>query len=174
MKTYLPIGAAAAALAVVGLLLLLHPGGDHSRPTSHPTSSAPPTPSSSSSPSTPPVTPNLGGGGEPLPEQVAAQRKIVAGFARVFTSTVSQQQWIEDLKPYVTTELLDGFRHTDPRVRPVGQVAKIRYAEPAGVFRVDYRGGEPILIRLVQAGTSWSISSVDPVPPPPPPSGDDL
>lgn len=171
MKTYLPIGAAAAALAVVGLLLLFHPGGGHSRPTSQPTSSAP---SSAPSPSTTPVTPNLGGGEEPLPAQVAAQRKIVAGFARAFTSTVSQQQWIEDLKPYVTPELLEGFRHTDPRVRPVGQVEKIRYAEPAGVFRVDYRGGEPILIRLVQDGTSWSITSVDPVPPPPPPSGDDL
>lgn len=170
MKTYLPLGAAAAALAVVGLLLLFHPGG--SQPTSHPTSSS--TTPSTPSPSTAPVTPNLGGGGEPLPEQVAAQRKIVTGFAQVFTSTVSQQQWIEDLKPYVTDELLEGFRHTDPRVRPVGQVEKIRYAEPAGVFRVDYRGGQPILIRLVQAGTSWSITSVDPVPPPSPPTGNDL
>lgn len=171
MKTYLPLGAAAAALAVVGLLLLFHPGGG-SQPTSHPTSSS--TTPSTPSPSTAPVTPNLGGGGEPLPEQVAAQRKIVTGFAQVFTSTVSQQQWIEDLKPYVTDELLEGFRHTDPRVRPVGQVEKIRYAEPAGVFRVDYRGGQPILIRLVQAGTSWSITSVDPVPPPSPPTGNDL
>lgn len=173
MKTYLPIGAAAAALAVVGLLLLFHPGGG-SQPSSHPTSSATPTASSSPSPSTAPVTPNLGGGGEPLPAQIAAQHKIVASFAKVFTSTVSQQQWIEDLKPYVTPELLEGFRHTDPRVRPVGQVEKIRYAEPAGVFRVDYRGGQPILIQLVQTGTSWSITSVDPVPPPSPPTGNDL
>lgn len=174
MKTYLPLGAAAATLALVGLLLLLHPGGGDTQPTGHPTPSPSASGSSSSTSTKPPVTPNLGGGGEPLPAQVAAERQIVAGFAHAFTSTVPQQQWIEALKPYVTAELLEGFRHTDPRVRPTGQVAKISYAEPAGVFRVDYTGGDPILIQLVQAGTSWSISGVDPVPPPPPPTGNDL
>ena len=172
MKTYLPLGA--AALALVGLLLLLHPGGGDTQPAGHLASTQTVGEPSPSTGLQTPVTPNLGGGGEPLPAQVAGQRKIVAGFAHAFTSTVPQQQWIEALKPYVTAELLEGFRHTDPRVRPTGQVAKISYAEPAGVFRVDYTDGDPILIHLGQAGTSWSISGVDPVPPPPPPTGNDL
>lgn len=94
------------------------------------------------------------------------QKKIVKAFAAAFSAAGSQQTWLAGLKPYVSAELLEGFRYTDPRRRTTGQPVEITDQSGADTvrFEITYTGGEAIACTLTEdpAGV-WTIDSIEPV-----------
>lgn len=177
------LAGAAAVLALVGVTLLIAPPAEPDRRSRPDTATAPvtsPSPSTDSDTATDPSTdtpPTGGGSAKPdivmTPEQKRQQR-VVTAFAKAFTATGPQQQWLNRLRPNVSAELLEGLRYTDPRQRATGTLVSVTATPQPGQFVVDYRGGQPLNVTVTPRGDSWQVETVTPVPPPPAPSGTDL
>lgn len=173
----------AAVLALVGVTLLIAPPAEPDRQSGADTAMAPatsPSPSTDSDTATDPSTdtpPATSGSATPdtvlTPEQKQQQR-VVAAFAKAFTATGPQRQWLNGLRPFVTADLLEGLRYTDPRQRATGTLVSVTATPQPGQFVVAYRGGQPLNVTVTPKATSWQVETVTPVPPPPAPSGTDL
>lgn len=161
--------AAAIALAVLGLVLMLAPGTDQG-------SFPAPTVAAPSATADPDVDePSLAADphdGDPdhdhgEPSVLREQHRVVAAFARAFTSTGPQKAWLADLKPYVTADLYQGLTNTDPTRRPIGRVKRVTaIAEPTGLFTVLYDNGSEIQCTLTESSGGWLVSQVEPIRPP--------
>lgn len=174
------LAGAAAVLALVGVTLLVAPPAEPDRQSRTDTATVPsasagsdaPTDSSTATPA--PTRTETAGPDTVLTPEQNQQRRVVTAFARAFTATGPQQRWLSGLRPFVTAELLEGLRYTDPRQRAAGTFAGAAATAQAGQFVVDYRGGQPLNVTVTRHGTSWRVDAVAPVPPPPAPSGTDL
>jgi hypothetical protein len=173
-----PLIAVAAVLVAAGLALIFWPAGTGLGPTSTssptpPASNSPPPPLASSSSATIGTSPAVDQD-HADPGRFEESRRVVEAFATAFTAPVDQNAWLVGLQPYVTPQLLDGFTHTDPQLRPAGQVQRVRHLEPGDLFRVTYSGGYAIACTVVPAAAGgWVVSSVEPVRPRAP-TGNDL
>lgn len=170
--------ALAGFLALVGVLLLTWPQGtDHPGPSS---SSSSPAAAGTQGGTSPSRTADPGAGaptGSATAEGAEPQaQKVAAGFAAAFAATGAQKAWLAGLKPYVTAELLDGFRYTDPHRRTTGHVEQIT-RRPASSsssgsaasssqtrFEITYTGGQQILCTVSQTPSgAWLVDSIEPV-----------
>jgi len=177
------LAGAAAVMALIGVTLLVAPPAEPDRQTRPDAATAP-----SSSPSqpidgdtatnpstdTPPAPSGSATPGTVLTPEQKQQQQVVAAFAKAFTATGPQRQWLKGLRPHVSAELLEGLRYTDPRQRATGTLVGVTATSQPGQFVVDYRGGQPLNVTVTPQGTRWQVETITPVPPPPAPSGTDL
>ncbi|MCM0621792.1 hypothetical protein [Nocardioides bruguierae] len=149
------------ALLLIGVLLLAWPDSSTS-----PTQTSGTSPSSSPSVTLPTVPPSSTDdlAHDHAHPDLAPQLSVVRAFAKAFTADGPQQQWISGLQAYVTPDLLDGLRYTDPRLRPTGKVVKAAHLAPAEFFKIEIRGGQSLTCTVVAAsGGEWVVDSFEPI-----------
>lgn len=154
----------ACLLALAGIVMLTWPQQDSSSSRSSSPTAAESTDGTSPSPTQPAQRETPDAATERAGS--AEQEKIVKAFATAFSAAGSQQAWLAGLKPYVSAELLEGFRYTDPRRRTTGRPEQItdRSSTDEVRFEITYTGGETIACTLSQdpAG-AWTIDQIEPV-----------
>lgn len=151
-------------LVVVGAFVLWPrdtPPQDDTPPPASQQQTAPPnapTPSSTSSPSPEP----------PPPADLLGQRQVVVDFAAAFSAKGPMKTWISGLEPYVTPELLEGLRYTDPRLRPRGPAVDVRTdRDSQQAFVITYPGQARVRCTLAHSAQTWQVSLIEPVRPGP-------
>lgn len=164
--------AVAASLAALGLLLILWP----SAPSPDKGKGQPSPRNELTAPSTPLPT-------SASPEQEhddeddqqhdhptsPTQMRMVDRFAQAFAAGGPPRTWLSGIKPYVTSDLLEGFRYTDPARRLTGKVRQVTaVAELENVFIITYASGDRIACTLTDDGSGWLVSKVEPVKDPDP------
>lgn len=159
--------AAAAAFAGLGLILILWPstpspdsGKGGTSPRGESTAPSTPLPTSAG-----PEEDHEGEAGDGHHHATSpAQMKLVDRFAQAFAAGGPQRTWLSELKPYVTSDLLDGFRYTDPARRLTGKVRQVTaVADLEHVFTVTYASGARIACTIAANGSGWLVSKVEPV-----------
>lgn len=113
------------------------------------------------SPQPPPATPASPEPTKPSPAK--KRRQIAAAFASGYPHEKPHRQWLTDLEPLVTEELLEGFHYTDPRLLPKGPPNRVQAALNGGPsFVITYPDQTRVRCTLTPVGSSWKVDSVEP------------
>lgn len=162
-----PLGLIAIVLVLVGLVLVVGPRdpqpdqGDQVGRSQHDRTDTGP---ATSSETTGPSTPDDERATARHVEQLKAQQRAVAGFARAFARGGSQERWLAALSGRATPDLLDGFAYTDPRLRPTDPPSQVTYLALGARFRLDFPNGQQMICSVTPGpDDTWLVNSIEPV-----------
>ncbi len=111
-----------------------------------------------------PATPSAEASGAPsdgpytgTPAARAEWEPVVQGFALAYTNTSGQtrKEWLRQLRPLLSREVLDELRHTDLSKVPVGRYAGyqvLKQADESLTVRIIYQEGWGIVAYVVAEG----------------------
>lgn len=101
------------------------------------------------------------------------QARVAEAFGHAFAATTGRAQWLRELRPLVTSELLAGFEYTARSSRPSGEVVHVIHLSPTDDFEIVYTSGLRLRVVLAMAGSAWLVQDVIPISEPLP-SGTDV
>jgi hypothetical protein len=107
--------------------------------------------------------------GAPANESVT---RVALGFAQAWSSsTRSQQQWTEGIKPFVSPALAAGLAQTDPARVPAtkvnGEPVLVTASPTSAQVTVPTDGGSIVVTLSRASSTPWQVSDVGPADQPP-------